>query len=55
MEQIHTQVLLNGQLAAFLRVNKKVKRQPIDHLIKFACVFVPYKPHILVYMYNEYT
>ena len=25
------------------------------HLIKLASVFVPYKPHILVYMYNKYT
>ena len=47
MDQIHKQVFLNGQLAAFLRVNKKVKRQPIDHLRKLACVFDPYKPHYI--------
>ena len=55
MEQIHMQDLLNGQLAAFFTSQQKVKRRPIDHLIKLACVFVPYKPHILVYMYNKYT
>ena len=48
MEQIHTQVLLNGQLAAFLRVNK---RHPIDHLIKLACVFVP----LYAYKYLPYA
>ena len=55
MEQIHTQVLLNGQLCHLFTSQQKVKRRPIDHLIKLACVFVPYKPHILVYMYNKYT
>ena len=54
MEQMHTQVLLNGQLAAFLRI-KKLKRQPIDHLIKLVCAFVPYASHVSVYMYNKHT
>ena len=52
MEQIHTPVLINGQLAAFVRV-KKVKRRPIDHLLKLACVFVPYKPHNYISLHVE--
>ena len=55
MEQIHTQVLLNGQFIGCLFTRQKVKRRPIDHLMKLACVFVPYKPPILVHMYNKYT
>ena len=52
MEQIHMQVLSIGCL---FTSQQKVKRRPIDHLIKLACVFVSCKPHILVYMYNKYA
>ena len=53
MEQIHTQVLLNGQLAAFFMSQQKVKRRLIDHLIKLVCVFVPYKPHIYISLHVQ--
>ena len=45
MEQIHMQVLLDSQLAAILRT-KKVKRWPIDHLIKLA-LMCTYLFHVL--------
>ena len=40
MEQMQTQVLLNGQLCHLFMSQQKVKRQPIDHLIKLAFAFV---------------
>ena len=43
--KFYTQILLNGQLAAFLQGNK---RWLFDHLIKLACAFVPL---YLTYMY----
>ena len=42
MEKIHTQALLNGQLATFLLFVDSQKRQPIDHLIELGCVFSTY-------------
>ena len=55
MEQIHTQV--KWSIGCLFTSEQKVKRWPIDHLIKLACVFVPYRPHILAYnnMYHKHT
>ena len=41
MEQMHT---------SFIKWSIK---RPIDHLIKLVRAFVPYVPHISVYMYNK--
>ena len=54
MEQMHTQVLLNGHDHLFTS-RKKVKKVAMDHLIKLACAFVPYVPYISVYIYNKHT
>ena len=54
MEQMQMQVLLNGQLCHLFTSRQKVKRRPSDHLIKLAFEFVPYVPHISVYMYNKH-
>ena len=55
MEQMQMQVLLNGQLCHLFMSRQKVKRRPIDHLIKLAFAFVPYVSHVSVYMYNKHT
>ena len=55
MEQNIHASFIKWSIGCLFTGQQKVKRRPIDHLIKLACVFVPYKPHILVYMYNKYT
>ena len=46
---------INWSIGRLFTSRQKVKRRPIDQLIKLACVFSPYKPNISVYMSNKHT
>ena len=38
LKQLHMQVLLNGHLVTFLKLNRLYKKWPNDNLITLACV-----------------
>ena len=46
---------INWSIGCLFTSRQKVKRQPIDQLIKLVYVLSPYKPNTSVYMSNKHT